>query len=283
MGIEKQTTEPTSPKSREALKGTPRALTVEAMALQQMLGAERTLPEHLAQEDIDQRLAECTNGHVVYQDFAELALSNELKMRRKALQLEADLRDIPIRQDIDRHRELIIANQAVTYNQYLPATVRGVADLMQSCGEELQAIIPHLPPERRAELEQEQLQAIRYLHALKELVQQRVHFASILSLDEQIEELSHMPAQKKRLQEYQKTRDAAYASLSPDAQKVLAVEADLRAQYLAEKDHSKKAIILEQIMKQRSDHVVVLENRIINMLKGNPAGTDLPACQLVTN
>ncbi|ALM09933.1 MAG TPA: hypothetical protein DEB30_02705 [Candidatus Peribacter riflensis] len=276
MGIEKQTTEPTSPKSREALKGTPRALTVEAMALQQMLGAERTLPEHLAQEDIDQRLAECTNGHVVYQDFAELALSNELKMRRKALQLEADLRDIPIRQDIDRHRELIIANQAVTYNQYLPATVRGVADLMQSCGEELQAIIPHLPPERRAELEQEQLQAIRYLHALKELVQQRVHFASILSLDEQIEELSHMPAQKKRLQEYQKTRDAAYASLSPDAQKVLAVEADLRAQYLAEKDHSKKAIILEQIMKQRSDHVVVLENRIINMLKGNPAGTDLP-------
>ncbi|OIO55355.1 hypothetical protein AUJ46_01530 [Candidatus Peregrinibacteria bacterium CG1_02_54_53] len=276
MGIEKQKTEPTSKETREALQGTPRALAVEVMALHQALGPERTLPEQVAQDDIDERLMGFNQNNIVYQDFAELSFYNELQMRRKALQLEADLHDVPMRQDIDRHRELIIANQAVTYNQYLPATVRGVADLMQLCGEELQAIIPHLPPERRAELEQEQLQAIRYLHALKELVQERVHFASILSLDEQIEELSHMPAQKDRLQEFRKTRDAAYVSLSPDSKKVLDEEENLRAQYLVEKDHSKKAIILDQIIKQRSDHVVMIENRIIEMLKGNPAGADLP-------
>ncbi|MFH1444640.1 MAG: hypothetical protein ABIG34_04630 [Candidatus Peregrinibacteria bacterium] len=246
------------------------------MALHQALGPERTLPEQVAQDDIDERLMEFNQSHVVYQDFAELSFYNELQMRRKALQLEADLQEAPDRMGIDRRLELIVANQAVTYHQYLPAAVRGLSELMQQCSEELQALISHLPLERRAELEQEQQQAIRFLHALKESVQERVHFANILSLDEQIKDLQTMPAQKDRLVEFQKTRAAEKASLSPASQKILEAEEQLREKYLAEKDAIKKESILQSILKARSNHIVALDNQIIEMLKGNPTDADLP-------
>jgi hypothetical protein len=239
-----------------------------------MLGREAPpLPERPTDLQL-QEYFRSARERAVYADFRDLFRTNEAFAKEKAIQLEADIRrrGVLLRDLDQRKAELIVANQTITYCQYLPE----VAEQLISCAElfdqEFAELLPTLPPNERQKLVEQRRQTIRYLRALKDAMHDRVHYASIINLDKKIAELSTMPAQAEEVKRLQQVRADLVKLLSPATRETLERETPLREQYLRAGNEEERRRIFVEISRLRSTHKFDLDRKIIDILKGNPEG-----------
>ncbi len=266
--IPKQTTEPEA-QQRADMPREQVPLSGAVSALEQALGKGRHPDEPISTGTIDRDLSLDTQ-RTVYKDLEDLSYHNALKWRKKSMQLQKFIEDIRPYERGEAHRELITANQAVTYNEYFPAVLRQLTEFTVRYDEEMESILPSLPPARREQLLAERAQALRYLEAVRSIVLDRLHFTNVIGLDEALYKSPNDLALKRMLEN-------EFALLSPESREAIQRERDLNAQRQQEvKKPDRQKELLTDIFRNRNTHILDLENDLIETLKGNPEGKDLP-------
>lgn len=118
--------------------------------------------------------------------YSELCTTLHARSLMRSLQVTNDLGDE--RDESKRailQRELVLANQAATYHEYLPEVVRQVEDLYanyQTLRELGQKLHLPLPPD----FDQRERQAGQFLKLLRQALEQRVRFANAVNLRDQL-------------------------------------------------------------------------------------------------
>ena len=171
----------------------------------------------------------------------------------------------------------------MTYNEYLPAVIQQVSAFMDLYKEEFQQLLPYLPQEQREHLREQYRQSVEYLFVLKQAMDERRNYASVCNLDHQIAQVQQelarrgiapdrKPELEQRLAALQRSRESVFAMLSPESQGKVNESMRLYGEFQragTQKDADEK---IQQFMKLKSDHIVNLDNRLLDILKGNPDG-----------
>lgn len=310
-------------------------------------------PVELPDEDVTevelQRWEEEFLARDVLMTFEEFSTYNQILWRRKAVQHLArieELQKIENRtpeqeQELIRNRqELVVANQARTYNEYLPAVVRQVTSFMSLFEAELQTMIDSLPEAQRTELLGQYRQCVAYLNVLKTAIDERRNFANVRNIDAQVAQLENELGQdnttdmrkgeiQTRLAELRRSRETIFSQLpeasqqninasqtlyriwfltseigqletsladSTDNTEKTRIETEItnkkaergrlfatlpQAQQdalqpkLAGSSQELQVAILQQHSQLKTDHTAALDERVIDILKGNPEGKDI--------
>ncbi len=266
--IPKQTTETAAQKNAEMLREHI-PLSDAVSALQNTLGRDRHLEEPVSSGTIDRELS-LDQQRVVYTDMEDLSYHNALRWRKKSMQLQKYIKDSLGYEPGEARRELITANQAITYNEYFPAVLRQLTEFTARYDDEMEAMLPSLPPARREQLLAERAQALRYIEAVRAIVLDRLHFTNVRGLDEALYKSPNDPTIAKMLAD-------EFALLSQRSREAIQRERDMNAERLqADKNPERQSELLTDIFRNRNTHILDLENDLIEMLKGNPEGKDLP-------
>jgi hypothetical protein len=266
--IPKQTTETAAQKNAEMLREHI-PLSDAVSALQNTLGRDRHLEEPASSGTIDRELS-LDQQRVVYTDMEDLSYHNAMRWRKKSMQLQKFIKDSLGYEPGEARRELITANQAITYNEYFPAVLRQLTEFTARYDDEMEAMFPSLPPARREQLLAERAQALRYIEAVRAIVLDRLHFTNVRGLDEALYKSPNDPAIAKMLAD-------EFALLSQRSREAIQRERDMNAERLqADKNPKRQSELLTDIFRNRNTHILDLENDLIEMLKGNPEGKDLP-------
>ncbi len=131
------------------------------------------LPTHLSEpelEAIERKLVR--DGE--HDSLNELFRNNEIIFTRKALQYQADLERPGSRKRLDA-AEYIVANQAITFHEYLPRVLAHVKDTMSEY-ERLAGELDVLPPAIHAQ----EKPAAQYIAELERLVRERVSIGNAI-------------------------------------------------------------------------------------------------------
>ncbi|PIR52721.1 hypothetical protein COU76_04925 [Candidatus Peregrinibacteria bacterium CG10_big_fil_rev_8_21_14_0_10_49_10] len=271
--------------------------------------------------------------------FTELSIKNEVFWQRAAMQHlrevqkienpEGGKEDVGKREldtleksNLQKHkRELIAANQLITYNQYLPEVIQEVITFTELYKNEFQEMLPSLPQADRTKLLQEYRQAVEYLFVLKKAMDERRNYANARLLDKRIREIQvflhfnlteeerkiytqagrtppsgyteeewehilsdeEIPANltaeerenalKEREQSLRNSRQATYDMLPPRSREKLdeLTQIFTAAQKLSKAEEAKER---GRYYKEDTLHAAVLDNRLLEILKGNPKGQE---------
>ena len=279
MAPEKQTQSPNNPELPKEVDQS-RIFSVELDGVRNVLG---DVPPPLPAKPTDQELQEITDEDRKkrMESFWVFCQRNEALWLQTALQLELGVRRIeddlqekrlpPLSATDPRKIEQVVADQAITYNQYLPVVVRSFTAFMDRFEEEFHEVLPNLGTEEREALVEQRRQAIFYMKALKDAMQERLHYATIFDIDAELAEIATMPAQAPHRKELQTERAKLVKLLSPATVALLEKEAMLK-QMVTQQDRETAIQTREKVLQLRKDHNWVLSNRIIDILKGNPEG-----------
>lgn len=246
--------------------------------------------------DIDlQKWEEGILDRTISTTFNEFSITNEILWRRKAVQHLKRIQEImdPDRQVELRNKdelqtqriELVYANQAMTYNQYLPAVVSQVSAFMDLYQNEFQDLLPYLPEEKRTMLQEQYRQAVDYMFELRKTMDQRRNFAAVRSLDYQVsktvKELRKPGLEPQRIQELneqlvqlQRSRIAIYSVLPKESQDVISEVGELFKQWDKTEDRQESDRIVKEMDRIESGHTAKLDTRLLEILKGNPEGRE---------
>lgn len=261
-------------------------LSTQLNRLWRALGTVQPPIENVNERQLD-TMREQMQQRSVYTSYADLARENEIFWRIKAIQREAALvqeRLTPAEQERNR-RELVVANQAITYNQYVPAVIEQVCSFMDLYQQEFLELLPFLPEEQRELLRGQYRQAVEYLHVLKEAVNQRHTYASVLQIDRQIAEVEdrlrrgQVPAEERQQLEQRKADLArslasTFALLSPENQTAVRRGRELFAQSLTEQNPQRLEELRTQYDRLHAERHQRMDADIIDILKGNPEGRE---------
>src|SRR3989344_1268486 len=166
-------------KSREPpLRGPEVALlSVDLRSLRRTAGPPPSpLPENTTNQDLAAMEINLKKD-LKFQTFQEQFRSNELIHTYNALQRQKELNE----QKPVNIPEFIVVNQARTYHEYFPKVLDHVIGVMERY-ETLRATIPSVPEEIRMK----EGQARVYIQALERAVRERVQFANVLLIDDQL-------------------------------------------------------------------------------------------------
>ncbi|HLD32308.1 MAG TPA: hypothetical protein VJB10_01825, partial [Candidatus Peribacteraceae bacterium] len=146
--------------------------------LNMSLGPETEKPKDNVPDMELQRWEEGILDRTVLTTFREFSVTNEILWRRKSIQHLKAIQEIldpqrPLglrrKDELEtERRELVVANQAMTYNEYLPAVIQQVSAFMDLYKEEFQQLLPYLPQEQREHLREQYRQSVEYLFVLKQ-------------------------------------------------------------------------------------------------------------------
>lgn len=144
-----------------------------------------------------------------FDNFSETFRSNEIVQRRNALQRQAALNknDNPT----DR-QELIVANNAITFYQYVPSIIRDATEVLQR----YELLRESIPDVSDSVLKSEK-QADSYLNGLNGAVRERTAYANVLLIDSRLEQRIGDAPTLMRMRE----SIIASGALSPDSQRAL--------------------------------------------------------------
>jgi hypothetical protein len=246
--------------------------------------------------DIDlQKWEEGILDRTVMTTFREFSATNEILWRRKAMQHLKRIQEImdPDRQVELRNKdelqtqriELVYANQAMTYNQYLPAIVSQVTAFMDLYQSEFQDLLPYLQEEKRTMLQEQYRKAVDYMFELRKTMDERRNFASVRNLDNQISQAQEELANRglapnrrqeitKRLEDLRRSRASVFAMLPKGSQDVVNKSMELYQQWQRTEDRQESDRILQQFTRMESEHTAKLDTQLLEILKGNPEGRE---------
>ncbi len=132
--------------------------------------------------------------------YSELSESLHARSLMRSLQITNELKD---ERDESKRAilawELVLANQAATYHEYLPEVVRQVEDLYanyQALRELGQKLHLPLPPD----FDESERQAGQFLKLLRQALEQRVRFANAVSLRDQLKIQQGIPEFKRTIE-----------------------------------------------------------------------------------
>lgn len=259
-------------------------LSAQLNRLRRALG--QTNPIENVNERELQTMREQAQNQAVYTSYGDLARTNEIYWRIKAIQHEAALAKGEMTEaDTERNRrELIVANQAITYNQYVPAVIEQVHSFMDLYQQEFLELLPFLPEEQREQLREQYRQSVEYLHILKEAINQRHTYASVLELDRQIERITFRLRTErlinaadreeltKRKKGLERSRVSTFNNLSSENQEIITNGRALYERFSTERDPARKRELSEQYRKLHSGRRQQMDATVIEILKGNPEG-----------
>ncbi|MDD3896959.1 MAG: hypothetical protein PHU04_03920 [Candidatus Peribacteraceae bacterium] len=144
----------------------------------------RGIPDEVTEDWLKEQLADIVKDHHI-DTFNEQYLYNELLYRRASLQRQKNVREALQRGEQPNGellKELVVANQAVTYHEYFRSGVNHVLSVMRRY-ETMRGTMPHVPPY----LVKMEVETKRYIEALQGAVQERVAFSNVILLEHHVE------------------------------------------------------------------------------------------------
>lgn len=262
-----------TPEAREAVRS-PHAMATAIEGVERALGAYVPLPENLSETDVKGMREQLADPKaVVYDDFRDVSRLAEAMARMKAGQLEKFHQDDP-----DKIREWVLANRQITFNQYLPAVIGQLTGAMRLFESDLSDMLPLLPEKERADMLAERDRAVLYLQHIQTLLEERTTLAALYEVTTKlVAAKGGAEVYKKEIPALQARKQALLAGLRPAARAAFeAYDRDSLA-YESERDPAKKAAQRAKTAKAYNEYVLSTENELIDTLKGNPDGKDIPS------
>lgn len=262
-----------TPEAREALRG-PHAMTTAIEGVERALGAYVPLAENLSETDVKtmrDQLADPTT--VVYDDFRDVSRLAEAMARMKAGQLEKFNKGDPA-----KVREWVLANRQITYNQYLPAVIGQLTGAMRLFEADLNDMLPLLPEKERADMLAERDRAVLYMQHLQTLIEERTKLAALYEVTGKlVAAKGGAEVYKKEVPALLARKEALLKSMRPSARAAFEAYERGSLAYEAEKDPAKKTALRTKAMADYNAYVLSTENELIETIKGNPTGKDIPS------
>ncbi|MBT4585602.1 hypothetical protein HOC67_01790, partial [Candidatus Peregrinibacteria bacterium] len=226
--------------------------------------------------------------------FNEFSIGNEILWRRKAMQHESTIQEI-LGTNIDpsqlsqedlatldqERRELVVANNGMTYNEYLPAVVQQTVAFMDLYLQEFQQVLPSLPTEQREHLQEQYRQSVEYLYFLKRAIDERRNVSNIYNLNNQIAEVQSELMQEDlnsdareelegRGAVYHTARNQIFTMLSPASKRHIDEIENLYQEW----QRTQNPELLQEYEDMRGNYMDELDSDLLEILKGNPEGRE---------
>ncbi|MDA1208804.1 MAG: hypothetical protein O2904_02095 [bacterium] len=264
------------------------------MRYRRSLGPERESVQDLQTLELKKE-REILQDKTMFTDFGEIARANEFYWRIKSMQLEALLKGKtqPLRllsaQETKKYRkELIVGNQAMTYYQYMPQVQEQVIDFMDMYDQEFVRVLPFLSKVQREHLQEEHAIALEYMLVLRTAVDDRRNYSSIFLIDQEHARIEDRLIDEKDMKQQERTtlekeqlslhsaRGTLAKSLTPESKEALAKEDKMIKDFRDTEDVQKKIQIQKDLILYRREVRFDQDKKIIDILKGNPEGKDIP-------
>lgn len=261
----------TGPEAREALRS-PRAVSVAIEGVERALGQRDPMPDNLKEGDIiskDRERGEADK--TVFLDFRDVTAHFAMLARLKAAQI-----DVSGMRDESMMREWVLANRQATYNEYFPMAVEQLTGAMRLFEQDVQDMLPLLPAKERAQLAVDRERIVLYMARVQLLLQERTKLASYREISKKIVDTRGNSSMSKQREELLERRRQLVASMTPESRAVVEQdEKDFDQMSFENYDDKRKAIFLAA-QERFQRHVYGIENELIETLKGNPKGKDIP-------
>ncbi|MBT7928833.1 hypothetical protein HN682_02790, partial [Candidatus Peregrinibacteria bacterium] len=230
----------------------------------------------------------------LYTTFNEFSVGNEIFWRMKAVQHESTIQEIlgtntDINQlseedlvTLDRERrELVVANNGMTYNEYLPAIINQTVAFMDLYLQEFQQVLPSLTSEQREHLQEQYRQSVEYLYFLKRAIDERRNIANIYNLNYQINQLNieltredlnsdERESLEERGEQYRIARNQTYDMLNPESKEHMDEVMSLYEEW----ERTQNPELLQEYAALRGGYMDELDSDLLEILKGNPEGRE---------
>jgi hypothetical protein len=261
----------TGPETREAVRS-PHAVSAAIEGVERALGQRDPMPDNLTEGDIISKDRE--RGDVdttVFRDFRDVTAHFSMIARLKAAQVDASgMRDEAM------VKEWVLANRQATYNEYFPMAVEQLTGAMRLFEQDVRDMLPLLPAKERAQLAVDRERIVLYLARVQLLLQERTKLASYREISKKIVDAGGKPSMFKQREELLERRRQLVATMTPESRAIVEQdEKDFDRLSFENYDDKRKAIFLAA-QERFQRHVYGIENELIETLKGNPTGKDIP-------
>ncbi len=263
----------TSPEAREAVRS-PHAMTSAIEGVEHALGQYVPLPENLSEMDVKRMREQLVDPTTfVYDDFRDVSRLAEAMARMKAGQLEKFNQGDP-----GNIREWVLANRQITFNQYLPTVIEQLTGAMRLFESDLHDMLLLLPANERADMLAERDRTVLYLQHIQTLLEERTKLAALYEVTMKlVAAKGGAEVYTKEIPALQARKAALLVGLRPSAAAAFEAYEKGSLAYEAESDATKKATIRTQVAEAYNKYVLSTENELIETIKGNPDGKDIPS------